>query len=72
MDSGLPDFQEPEGFWRAYPPLQKLGLSFADMAQPHWFESNPSWPGHFTVIDGSYTARHLPMLATRCFGAGGS
>jgi len=41
VDSGLPDFRGPEGFWRAYPPLQKLGLSFADMAQPHWFETNP-------------------------------
>ena len=38
VDSGLPDFRGPEGFWRAYPPLQKLGLSFADMAQPHWFD----------------------------------
>lgn len=41
VDSGLPDFRGPEGFWRAYPPLQKLGLSFADMAQPHWFDKNP-------------------------------
>src|SRR6476469_9695622 len=41
VDSGLPDFRGPEGFWRAYPPLQKLGLSFTDIAQPHWFETNP-------------------------------
>lgn len=27
VDSGLPDFRGPEGFWRAYPPLRKLGVS---------------------------------------------
>ena len=28
VDSGLPDFRGNEGFWRAYPPLAKLGLSY--------------------------------------------
>src|SRR5262245_5286806 len=28
VDSGLPDFRGNEGFWKAYPPLRKLGLSF--------------------------------------------
>jgi NAD-dependent SIR2 family protein deacetylase len=41
VDSGLPDFRGREGFWRAYPPIAKLGLSFADMANPYWFERNP-------------------------------
>lgn len=26
VDSGLPDFRGPEGFWRAYPPMQHLNL----------------------------------------------
>ncbi len=42
VDSGLPDFRSPRGFWRAYPPLEKLGLSFEEMAQPHWFTSDPA------------------------------
>lgn len=27
IDSGLPDFRGEEGFWRAFPPLKKLGLN---------------------------------------------
>ena len=32
VDSGLPDFRGTQGFWRAYPVLAKLGLSFEEMA----------------------------------------
>lgn len=41
VDSGLPDFRGNEGFWKAYPVVAKLGLSFADMANPSWFEDDP-------------------------------
>lgn len=41
VDSGLPDFRGTEGFWKAYPAVAKLGLSFADMANPSWFEQSP-------------------------------
>lgn len=41
VDSGLPDFRGPRGFWRAYPPLERLGLSFEEMAQPRWFDTDP-------------------------------
>ncbi|OGQ18735.1 MAG: NAD-dependent protein deacetylase [Deltaproteobacteria bacterium RBG_16_71_12] len=41
VDSGLPDFRGPQGFWRAYPPYQKLGLSFEDLANPRWFSDDP-------------------------------
>lgn len=41
VDSGLPDFRGNEGFWKAYPPLAKLGLSFVEMANPFWFENKP-------------------------------
>ncbi len=42
VDSGLPDFRGNEGFWKAYPPIAKLGYSFADMANPEWFGSKPN------------------------------
>ena len=41
VDSGLPDFRGKEGFWRAYPAIAKLGLSFAEMANPDWFDQSP-------------------------------
>ncbi len=41
VDSGLPDFRGNEGFWRAYPPIAKLGKSFVEMANPQWFDRNP-------------------------------
>lgn len=41
VDSGLPDFRGNEGFWEAYPPMAHLGISFVEMANPSWFNSNP-------------------------------
>ena len=41
VDSGLPDFRGNRGFWRAYPPLERLGISFVDMANPTWFSRDP-------------------------------
>ena len=41
VDSGLPDFRGTEGFWKAYPPIAKLGIRFEEMANPHWFEKKP-------------------------------
>ena len=37
VDSGLPDFRGKEGFWKAYPPYQRLGLDFVALANPRWF-----------------------------------
>ncbi len=42
VDSGLPDFRGAEGFWKAYPVIAKLGLSFSQMANPSWFETDPA------------------------------
>ena len=42
VDSGLPDFRGPKGFWRAYPHLKKLGVTFEKMADPRWFRENPA------------------------------
>lgn len=41
VDSGLPDFRGNEGFWRAYPPFQRLGLQFQEVANPRWFLNDP-------------------------------
>ncbi|MEE9613448.1 MAG: Sir2 family NAD-dependent protein deacetylase [Thermodesulfobacteriota bacterium] len=41
VDSGLPDFRGDEGFWKAYPPLKHLGISFVEMANPVWFMDKP-------------------------------
>lgn len=40
VDSGLPDFRGNEGFWRAYPALH--GYPFHQMANPTWFEKDPT------------------------------
>jgi NAD-dependent SIR2 family protein deacetylase len=41
VDSGLPDFRGNSGFWKAYPPIAKLGKSFSEMADPIWFHKKP-------------------------------
>jgi NAD-dependent SIR2 family protein deacetylase len=42
VDSGLPDFRGREGFWRSYPVLANLRLSFEEMANPAAFQKDPS------------------------------
>lgn len=41
VDSGLPDFRGPEGFWRAYPALREAGIGFSTIASPLAFCDNP-------------------------------
>jgi NAD-dependent SIR2 family protein deacetylase len=47
VDSGLPDFRGNEGFWKAYPPMAQLGVSFSEMANPGWFERDPEFAWGF-------------------------
>lgn len=42
VDSGLPDFRGPEGFWKAYPALGQRGLKFYEVASPRTFETDPA------------------------------
>ena len=42
VDSGLPDFRGPEGFWNAYPAFRALGLRFEQLANPEWFFDDPA------------------------------
>ncbi|MCD4794875.1 MAG: hypothetical protein K8R54_16695 [Bacteroidales bacterium] len=41
VDSGLPDFRGNTGFWKEYPAISHLGISFSEMANPRWFEERP-------------------------------
>jgi NAD-dependent SIR2 family protein deacetylase len=39
VDSGLPDFRGPQGFWRAYPVFH--GRRFEEISNPVWFRTDP-------------------------------
>jgi NAD-dependent SIR2 family protein deacetylase len=43
VDSGLPDFRGDSGFWKAYPPYERLGITFIDAANPEHFEADPAF-----------------------------
>lgn len=47
VDSGLPDFRGPQGFWKAYPPMKKLGLTLPEASNPTWFYQDPSFAWGF-------------------------
>ncbi len=47
VDSGLPDFRGNQGFWNAYPPYAEKGFSFAEMANPGWFDEDPEFAWGF-------------------------
>ncbi|RPI20985.1 MAG: NAD-dependent deacetylase [Acidobacteria bacterium] len=42
VDSGLPDFRGVDGFWRAYPSYQPLGIRFEELANPRHFHDDPT------------------------------
>lgn len=41
VDSGLPNFRGPEGFWRAYPALRQAHILFEEIAKPQAFAQDP-------------------------------
>lgn len=41
IDSGLPDFRGPEGFWQAYPALGRAQIQFESIASPDAFYARP-------------------------------
>jgi NAD-dependent SIR2 family protein deacetylase len=78
VDSGLPDFRGNDGFWRTYPVVAKLGLSFEQMANPSWFGTDPelAWAfyGHrFNLYRNTHPHRGfnelLNLATTKPFGA---
>uniref|UniRef100_A0A6A7G102 NAD-dependent protein deacetylase n=1 Tax=Hirondellea gigas TaxID=1518452 RepID=A0A6A7G102_9CRUS len=40
VDSGLPDYRSPNGFWNDYKPIRKLGISLTEMSESDWFRTN--------------------------------
>lgn len=47
VDSGLPDFRGPTGFWKAYPSLKEKGLKLASTSNPQWFHNDPEFAWGF-------------------------
>ncbi len=43
VDSGLPDFRGDQGFWKAYPIYEGLGVNFYEVADPAYFVSDPAF-----------------------------
>ncbi len=43
VESGLPDFRGDQGFWRAYPLYEQLGINFFSAANPDHFERDPAF-----------------------------
>ncbi|MBL8396599.1 MAG: NAD-dependent deacetylase [Candidatus Accumulibacter sp.] len=41
IDSGLPDFRGPQGFWGVYPALGRARIAFEQIANPQAFASDP-------------------------------
>ena len=60
VDSGLPDFRSPQGFWNAYPPARALGLSFPQISNPQTFLSNPNNAWGFFGHRYQLYKSHLP------------
>ena len=72
VDSGLPDFRGTTGFWKAYPPYARLGLSFVELADPVHFAADPelAW-GFYGHRLGLYrsTTPHAGFAILREWGA---
>lgn len=47
VDSGLPDFRGDQGFWKAYPMYENLGINFYEAATPNRFSSDPAFSWGF-------------------------
>lgn len=43
VDSGLPDYRGPDGFWRAYPLLAEKGITMEHMSSTQWFKEDPTF-----------------------------
>jgi NAD-dependent SIR2 family protein deacetylase len=60
VDSGLPDFRGDQGFWKAYPPYERLGLSFVEAANPAHFDRDPPFGWGFYGHRANLYRRTVP------------
>ena len=71
VDSGLPDFRGTEGFWRAYPLYQRLGLRFRrDWPTLAGLPRMRHWPGVSMGTGWVSTGKPLPTRDSRSLTAG--
>jgi len=47
VDSRLPDFRGPKGFYKHYPQFELMKLNFEQCANPHFFHSYPKMAWYF-------------------------
>ena len=47
VDSGLPDFRGPKGFYKCYPEIEKMNLTFNQCANPNFFSKFPKMAWYF-------------------------
>ena len=67
VDSGLPDFRGPEGFWKAYPALGQRRIAFTSIANPAAFRREPKpdfTPELFAFCIWDYWTQWHPGEAT--------
>jgi NAD-dependent SIR2 family protein deacetylase len=60
VDSGLPDFRGDRGFWAAYPPYERLGISFVEAANPEHFDRDPPFGWGFYGHRAALYRRTVP------------
>lgn len=65
VDSGLPDFRGPGGFWNIYPALGRAGLRFEEIANPEAFRRHPelAWGFYGHRLDLYRQTRPGPAFA---------
>jgi NAD-dependent SIR2 family protein deacetylase len=56
VDSGLPDYRGPQGFWKAHPVIKEMGLNFEQTCTPQWFHDDPQFAwGYWTSCNKLFT-----------------
>jgi NAD-dependent SIR2 family protein deacetylase len=61
VDSGLPDFRGPQGFWGVYPALGRARIAFEQIANPGRLRlAMPVSPGVSTAIASNLYRRTVP------------